>query len=247
MSDGFTWIAQEPEFVLVNKFPSVNFHTEAGTPGLAVQVSEALGEALWPVHRLDKMTSGLVLFARTAQAAAVFGALFSGRHVEKYYLAIAEGKPKKKQGLIAGDMARSRRKSWKLLASTHNPAVTQFFSCGIGEKRRLYLLKPHTGKTHQLRVALKSMGASIVGDPVYAPGVDASQVIGSRGRGHLHAYCLRFIAFNRQWQFVAQPTGHLFDLPEVQSQLAGPYAVPDALPWPDLPAGLRSPVVGARI
>ena len=64
-------------------------------------------------------------------------------------------------------MAKSRRGMFKLMRTLHNPAITQFFSYSTGSKQRLYLLKPHSGKTHQLRVALNSIGASIFGDPLY--------------------------------------------------------------------------------
>ncbi|UTA46433.1 pseudouridine synthase [Simiduia sp. 21SJ11W-1] len=231
-------MAQTPDFVVVNKFPNVDFHSEGAQPGLAVRVSQALGEPLWPVHRLDKMTSGLTLFARSHASAQVFGKLFAERRLTKYYLAIGVGKPKKKQGLIAGDMARSRRKSWKLLASMEQPAVTQFFSESLGEKRRLYLLKPHTGKTHQLRVALKSQGVSIVGDPIYdqAPAAETQAPV----RGHLHAYQLHFSAFDEHFSFSAAPAGGLFDLPAVQGLLATAFATPDTLPWPALSARLLS-------
>ena len=52
-------------------------------------------------------------------------------------------------------MAKSRRGMFKLMRSMENPAITQFFSYALGDGKRLYLLKPHSGKTHQLRVALK--------------------------------------------------------------------------------------------
>lgn len=58
-------------------------------------------------------------------------------------------------------MERSRRASWKLINSKENPAVTQFFSTAAQGGNRLFLCKPHTGKTHQIRVALKSVGSGI--------------------------------------------------------------------------------------
>ncbi|MGR5488912.1 pseudouridine synthase, partial [Vibrio alfacsensis] len=80
------------------------------------------------VHRLDKMTSGLLILAKRAEVAAQFSRLFEQRDIDKYYLAIGSKKPKKKQGSIIGDMERSRRSSWKLVNSKNNPAVTQVFS-----------------------------------------------------------------------------------------------------------------------
>lgn len=235
MTDGFSWVAQEAAFVVVDKQPGIDFHTDNGVPGLAARVGAALGEPLWPVHRLDKMTSGLVLLARSVAAAGQLSELFARRQMHKFYLAIGQGKPKKKQGLILGDMVRSRRKSWKLLSSADNPAVTQFFSQGLGAGRRLYLLKPHTGKTHQLRVALKSLGSPVLGDDVYGGG--------SADRGYLHAFQLNFTLAGRAWSFSVQPSvGEHFLAPAAQDALAH-YLTPGALAWPQLPQHID----GARL
>lgn len=56
---------------------------------------------------------------------------------------------------------------WKLTRNMENIAVTRFFSIRISEKMRLFILEPHTGKTHQLRVVMKSLGSSIFGDSLY--------------------------------------------------------------------------------
>ena len=80
-------------FAVVDKPAGMNFHSEEGA-GLVVLTKEMLGlDELYPVHRLDKMTSGLVLFAKTKEAAQQFGTMFEERQVEKYYLAISLRKP----------------------------------------------------------------------------------------------------------------------------------------------------------
>lgn len=73
------------------------------------------------------MTSGLLLVARSADAAAALGQALAARQVEKFYLALSDRSPRKKQGWVIGDMERSRRASWKLLPTRQDPAVTQFF------------------------------------------------------------------------------------------------------------------------
>ena len=90
------------EFYVVNKPHDVSFHSEDGE-GFFVLFEKQVSEKLYPVHRLDKMTSGLVIVARSKQAAAEFGDLFSQKHknkLEKYYLAVAQGKPTKKHGAL---------------------------------------------------------------------------------------------------------------------------------------------------
>ena len=179
------------------------------------------------------MTSGLMLLATNAKAAAAFGELFSEHKVEKFYLALSDKKPKKKQGLVKGDMAKSRRGMWKLLRSHKNPAITQFFSFALSgdqQGQRLYLLKPRSGKTHQIRVALTSLGAPIIGDPLYYPEV-AKQ---NADRGYLHAYSLRFELFGNRYQYLLPPNqGKLFTSSEVKQQLEG-LEQPWLLSWPKL-------------
>lgn len=160
-------IYEHKNWLVIDKPAGVNFHTEGNELGVIAQLESQLSTKLWPVHRLDKLTSGLLLIARDKESCAQLSDLFSKRKVEKFYLAICQSSLKKKQGLIKGDMASARRGAYKLLKSTDNPAITQFFSTSITSGYRLCLLKPKTGKTHQLRVALKSLSAPIVGDTLY--------------------------------------------------------------------------------
>ncbi len=161
-------VFEHDDFLVVCKHQGVCVHTEDDKIGLIVQIRQDLNnDALYPVHRLDKVTSGLMLCAKTQAAASELSQLFQHRLIEKYYLAMSDKKPKKKQGLITGDMERGRRGSWKLCHTKVNPAVTQFFSYSLGKGKRLFILKPKTGKTHQLRVALKSIGSPIIGDRLY--------------------------------------------------------------------------------
>ncbi|NMH66193.1 TIGR01621 family pseudouridine synthase [Shewanella salipaludis] len=218
-------VADEADFVVIDKAPRVHFHSQDGSAGVAAQLAADLGYPLFSVHRLDTPTSGLLLFAKSSGTASRFTELFSAHQVQKYYLALAKGKPKKKQGWVIGDMAKSRRSMYKLLRSTDNPAVTQFFSQSVAEGLRLYLLKPHSGKTHQLRVALASLGVPILGDELYG-GEPAD-------RCYLHAYSLMFSLDGREYQYLAPPTaGDGFRLAAVAEQLHL-WHRPAELAWPD--------------
>ncbi len=227
----FKIITQTDDFVVVEKSAGINFHDEKQQgSGLFSQVKKQMQiqfstSELYPVHRLDKMTSGLVIFAKNIKSAQIFGKLFENHKIEKYYLAISDSKPTKKQGLIKGDMAKSRRGMYKLLRTLENPAITQFFSYPIASKKRLYLLKPHSGKTHQLRVALSSISAPILGDSLY----NAKSVA---DRGYLHAYALRFEFLDTPYQFIVAPSeGEYFSSVEIKSKLAE-IEQPWLLNWP---------------
>ena len=191
---------ENSDFLVALKNAGLNFHSEE-EGGFVVQVSQQLGVPLFPVHRLDKMTSGLIIFAKTSDVAAVFGKMFENREVEKYYLAISMRKPKKKMGWIKGDMGSARRGDYKLLTTMENPAITQFISCALRTHERFFLIKPHTGKTHQIRVALKSLGSPIAGDERYAQ----ADVARKEDRGYLHAYALKFHLNGEEFSFVSPP------------------------------------------
>ncbi len=208
-------VYDHPSFVIAYKSAGVNFHSEV-VAGFVVQVSQQLNIPLFPVHRLDKMTSGLVILAKNSETAAQFGKMFENREIEKYYLAISMRKPKKKMGWIKGDMTNARRGDYKLLTTMKNPAITQFISCALRTHERFFLIKPHTGKTHQIRVALKSLGSPIAGDERYAQADEARK----EDRGYLHAYALRFRLNNEAFSFVSPPDeGERFVSLECKAQL----------------------------
>ncbi len=228
----FTILHTHPDFLIINKHPNVSVHKDDGDTMLLQEVAKQSGdEKLYLIHRLDKMTSGILLIGRTAKAASELSQAFADRQIEKFYLAIGSKKPKKKQGLISGDMERSRRASWKLLNSQNSPAVTQFFSVAAEPGERLFLCKPHSGKTHQIRVALKSIGSAIVGDPIYN---SASQA----DRGYLHAFALSFPFQNEIFSFVCDPRngsemGEKWNQ-ETVSQGINDWLTPWDISWPKI-------------
>jgi tRNA pseudouridine32 synthase/23S rRNA pseudouridine746 synthase len=231
-------ILDHPDFIVINKPVGVPMHDP--DCGVCQLLSEQLnGVKVYLVHRLDTATSGCLLFAKNASAASLLSTLFQQRKVNKTYIAICNQKPKKKQGKIAGDMQKTRKGNYKLTNSQDNPAITFFQSIVIDNawlhgfsqdgrlpsasvlyNHRLIYLKPVTGKTHQLRVALKSMGSPIIGDERYK-GTDADRL-------YLHSYALDF-EYDGEWFNVRclPESGELF----AQMQL-DKLTTPDELTWP---------------
>jgi tRNA pseudouridine32 synthase/23S rRNA pseudouridine746 synthase len=227
-NESFKLIELNDQFVVIDKMPGVSFHTENEVLGILERVKVSLClEALYPVHRLDKITSGLLVFARTAEANSAISKLFRERKVEKYYLAISDRKPNKKQGMIKGDMVRSRRSMWKLSKTLENPAITQFFSTPLEPGKRLFLVRPKTGKTHQIRVALNSLGAPVLGDPLYS-----ADSMKHASRGYLHAYALKFILNDQEHCFVCEPTVGESFATQIFKDKIKVYAEPWSLAWP---------------
>lgn len=219
-------------FLVIDKSAGIGFHdeleAEQRTLGIVSLVKAQESINVFPVHRLDKMTSGLLLLAKTSDVARQITELFASRDVEKYYLAISDRKPKKKQGWVIGDMEKGRRGSWLLKPSRQKPARTYFISKALSEGKRLYLVKLFTGKTHQIRVALKSIGAPIVGDVRYQDKVAAE----SYDRGYLHAFGLKFEFGGESYEFGSMPlVGELFTNNDFNEAIVE-YKSPWLLSWP---------------
>lgn len=224
-------IDENADLLVIYKKPNSSFHSETGEPGLFEFCKQQQRlVSLYPVHRLDKVTSGLLVMAKTAAANQALTAAFRARQVEKYYLALSDKKPSKKQGLIKGDMAAARRGAFKLLNTCENPAVTQFFSKSIAPGRRLFLVKPHTGKTHQIRVALKSLGAPIMGDSLYADAAASSLC----DRAYLHAYSIAFTLGDCAYRYTVLPREGQFFGDELFLTAMAEWREPQNLPWPAL-------------
>ena len=106
------------DFLVAVKDAGIDFHDSEQGEGFFTQLKKQFPkEKLFPVHRLDKVTSGLILAAKNLDACNELNRLFKDHLIEKYYVAISDRKPKKKQGWVIGDMDRSRRKTWKLLTT----------------------------------------------------------------------------------------------------------------------------------
>lgn len=222
----FNLVSDQADFVVIHKSAGVSVHKDQEEIGLVTAIEQTLNTKLWLVHRLDKMTSGLLLLAKHQQAASELSQLFAQRSVNKFYLAISDAKPSKKQGRIMGDMEKSRRGGWRLTPTRENPAITDFVSHSIKPGLRAFLCKPRTGQTHQIRVALKSIGAPIVGDPTYN-----RKSLVTADRGYLHAWQLAFDYGGKTYRFMQPPIeGALFTDSTSQAVL-DEWKDPFSLPW----------------
>jgi len=120
------------------------------------------------VHRLDKETSGIIIAAYDDEANAFLSEQFKSRKVRKNYLAIICGTPKEKKGRIETFIGRDAHDRKRFtVCSQGKTAVTFYKVIKSWQNYSLVLLRPRTGRTHQLRVHMKHIGFPILGDPLY--------------------------------------------------------------------------------
>jgi len=144
------------------------------------------------VHRLDRDTSGVLVFAKNAPAYEFLRKAFHDRDVQKTYLALVYGVLKEKKGVIDFDIGRSR-KDFRLRSAQPKAkgrlreALTRYEVISETNEHSLLKVSPETGRTHQIRVHLKAIHHPIIGDPLYAPNHPSALGITRLG---LHAFQL---------------------------------------------------------
>src|SRR5258708_33437380 len=149
------------------------------------------------VHRLDKPTSGVILFAKSAQAFSDLQKQFADRQIEKVYQALVHGSLSEKEGIINAPVGRLPWKRTKFgVYPEGREAVTNYKILAIYDIQdttySLLELYPKTGRTHQLRVHLKHIGHSIVSDPLYAGRKTLRADLKTWPRLWLHAKSIEF-------------------------------------------------------
>ena len=141
------------------------------------------------VHRLDKETSGCLVVAKNDETHRALSIQFAERTVEKIYLALVTGKPRRSAGVIEEKIGRHRvhRQRMSVTAERGRAARTQYRVLRSSEQASLVECKLHSGRTHQIRVHLHHLGHPLLGDKVYA-----SKLAKDFPRQMLHAWKLGF-------------------------------------------------------
>ncbi len=136
-------------------------------PSLKDLLNEKYGK-VWIVHRLDKFTSGLILFAKDEATHKLLSQQFEERKVEKFYLGLVHGILSNKEGSVDGPiMEHSVKKSTYIIHQKGKPSMTDYKVLEEHGPYSWMQFQIHTGRTHQIRVHMKHIGHPIVCDDVY--------------------------------------------------------------------------------
>jgi 23S rRNA pseudouridine955/2504/2580 synthase len=201
---------RDRDVIALNKPPGLASQGGSGNPRHLGQFLDALtferSQIPRPVHRLDKDTSGVLLLARTASAAAALSKALHSRAARKLYWAAVAGRPEPARGTIRYGLVKAPGPRGEKMLCVHpsavattegaKRAVTDYAVIESAAKRASWVaLRPVTGRTHQLRAHMAELGCPIVGDGKYGTNAQTNegdgwgaQLGGSISRKlHLHA------------------------------------------------------------
>jgi 23S rRNA pseudouridine1911/1915/1917 synthase len=197
-----TILHEDEALIVIDKPHGIVVHPAAGNPdGTLVnaflhhcpEIASA-GDPERPgiVHRLDKDTSGCLVGAKTPEAHTALVSAFSERRVRKLYLTAVDGCPPHDAGRVENQIARSphdRQKMAVVPPPAGKLAITEYRVRSRVDATALVECDLHTGRTHQIRVHMKSLGCPVLGDPIYAKPARQSRRV---PRLMLHAWKLAF-------------------------------------------------------
>jgi tRNA pseudouridine32 synthase/23S rRNA pseudouridine746 synthase len=203
--DGLDIVYQDPSLLVINKpagLLTVPGKGEDKQDSLIGRVQLEYPEALI-VHRLDMATSGLLIVARNKSIQGKIGGLFQNRIVKKEYIAVVSGRVEPIQGIVHLPLMTDWPNRPKQMVDfmQGKPSTTHFRLLGYenGNNSRIELT-PLTGRTHQLRVHMQSIGHTIIGDRLYS----SEEAIPQNTRLLLHAARLQFIHPNNKQHILCE-------------------------------------------
>ena len=151
-------------YLLVDKPSGLSTHSpDVGIPGFAEHLSYKLGIKLWVCHRLDKETSGAIIFAKSKEAAALLGNAFESSNVKKRYVFVTDRAPDiASTHRIESKIEKRGERFESILGGSDSNACTRFVRLSTKGKYSLWDAFPETGKPHQIRLHARDLGFPIL-------------------------------------------------------------------------------------
>lgn len=195
----FEVVYEDPYMLVINKPAGVVVHPSPGNwrntlvNGLVYRYPEMKELPNWLrpgiVHRLDATTSGLMIVARTEKSTIELQRMFKDREVDKNYIALVHGKPKRLEGTISGPLDRDPDNFLKFaVVLGGKSSLTGYKVLWTKNNISMIKVKLFTGRTHQIRVHFSALGCPLVGDTVYGAPEEEAEL----GRVYLHSWRLSF-------------------------------------------------------
>ena len=165
---------EDDDLVIVNKPSGLLVIPDRFNPDLSSLnkiLEKQLAQQIWVVHRLDRDTSGVVCFAKNEVAHKYMSALFQGHEIEKIYTALVIGRVNPPEGKIDKAIAEHPVTKGKMVVNAKGkPSLTSYKVIEHWNLHSLVELQLHTGRTHQIRVHMQSIGNPVVCDELYGDG-----------------------------------------------------------------------------
>lgn len=210
------------DWVIYKNNQLIAFNKPAGIPAQAdktgdkalIQLAEIYTKStLYPIHRIDRPASGVVLFAKNKRAVGLLNDQFKERQVTKTYLAVVKNRPEADEGVLQHYLAKNGKtnKSEAVAEGTPNSKLAElrYKVLGSSDNYHLLQLELHTGRHHQIRAQLAAIGSPIKGDVKYG-----ARRSNSDRSIHLHARKLSFrhpVSGEQETLVAEPPSGPIWD------------------------------------
>lgn len=199
--------------VCIKPYGVLSEKNDGKTDGMVDILSEQTESEIYPVHRLDREASGVMVYAKTKAGASKLSALVSDNGFEKEYLAVVHGVPKENAGILEDYLfkdskknksfvVKKERKGVKLASLEYQTLETKEID---GQTFSLVKIKLHTGRTHQIRVQFSSRNMPLAGDSRYGSPLKTDMCLFSHSIGFTNPFNGKALLFT------AKPCGALFN------------------------------------